>query len=201
MPTKAPKKGTDTPARRASTRISRGNDPIGDENRSENPPPVKPDPTPEEAEKLISRGQLMAVLYAEVGSYAKVAELFGVTRETVRWWVHRMKQLTAKEREAVAARLRGDIAHLAVDRVQEGLLEGDTEFAADLGRRVLHGLGELRNHTSLKTDGNAPVTNLTLNIVRPPDRPASEPAAEIIEGAVVGKPRELVAAPQSSADE
>lgn len=195
----AKKKAATRPPKAAPTRISRGNVPIGDENLvPPPPPPEKAPPTPEEEEKLIKRGTLMAVLYAELGSYPKVAELFGVATSTVRWWVHRTKQLTLKERETIAAQLQGNVAQLAVDRVTEGLLEGDTEFAADLGRRILHGLGQLRNHTSVKTDGAPAMTHLTLNIVR---ADPNQPAPDIIEGAVVGRPRELVAAAIPAADE
>lgn len=156
------------------------------------------DPIPHNSEKLIARGTLMAVVYAEVGSYAKVADLFGVAQSTVRWWVHETKRRKPEDLQRIADRLKGDIGQLAADRVQEGLLEGDTEFAAELGRKVLHGLGELRTHSSIKSDGPAAIASLTLNITR---ADPSQPAPDVVEGAVVGRPRELTAVQTAADDE
>jgi transposase len=183
--------------RRTSTTISRGNVPIGDTNMVPPPPPVpRADPTPEEQEKLLKRGTLMAVLYAELGSYRKVADLFDVAESTVRWWVHQTRKQSKEALATIAQQLRGDVAQLAVDRVQEGLLEGQTEFAAMLGAKVLHGLGELKAHSAVKNDHAGVVTTLTLNITR---SDPTIPVPDIVEGAVLGRPRELAAA-QTSAD-
>jgi hypothetical protein len=140
----------------------------------------------------------MAVLYAEVGSYAKVAELFDVAQSTVRWWVHETRKRSKEQLEQIANRLRGDVAQLAVDRVLEGLVEGDTEFAAMLGTKVLHGLGELKAHSAIKQDPLPPgAMQLTLVIERPADTAATT-STEVIEGAVLGVARSLDA-PQTSA--
>lgn len=139
----------------------------------------------------------MALVYAQVGSYRRVADLFDVAESTVRWWVYETKKRRKDELLKIADRLRGDVAQLAVDRVQEGLLEGDTEFAAELGRKVLHGLGELRSHSSIKSDGPSAVTSLTLNIVR---ADPAKPTPEVVEGAVLGRPYSLAEA-QTSAPE
>jgi predicted transcriptional regulator len=174
---------TRLPAGPPSTVITNG-DPI--------PPPPREEPTPEAEEKVIARGTLMALLVQEIGSYLAVAELFNVTPATVRHWVHETRKRSAADVQRIADRLQHDVAHLAVDRVVEGLKEGETMFAADLGRRVLHGLGALRNHTSLKTDGPTAVTTLTLNINAPPTlQLASARGNDIVDGSVLGKPREL----------
>lgn len=175
--------------RRVSPRISKGHEPIV---HVVPPPPggPRPDPTPEQEEKLIQRGTLMAVVYAEVGSYSKVAELFDVAEATVRWWCHETRKRARKDLESIAQRLRGDLASIAVDRVQEGLLEGSTEFAATLGAKLLHGLGELKSHSAVKNDVPPGTQTLTLNIVR------ADPAAaapEIAAGAVLGSPYLLAA--------
>jgi hypothetical protein len=138
----------------------------------------------------------MAVLYAEVGSYAKVAELFDVATSTVRWWVHETRKRSKEELQKIADRLRGDVAQLAVDRVLEGLVEGDTEFAAVLGTKVLHGLGELKAHSAIKQDAT-PQGDMKLTFVFE-RADASKPAPDVIEGAVLGVARSLDA-PQTSA--
>jgi DNA-binding transcriptional regulator YdaS (Cro superfamily) len=155
------------------------------------PPAPREPPSPEDEQKVIARGTLMALLVQEVGSYVAVAELFGVKPSTVRYWVHETRKRKPEQIQKIADRLQSDVAQLAVDRVVEGLTEGETMFAADLGRRVLHGLGALRNHTSLKTDGPTAVTSLTLNINTPPEF-ALRPA-DIIDGSIMGRPRELAA--------
>lgn len=188
-------------ARRPSTpAISRGNVPIDREKPVPPPASTRPEPTPQDEEKLIQRGTLMAVLYAETGSYAKVAELFDVAQSTVRWWCHEHRKRSKAQLETIAQRLRGDIAAIAVDRVQEGLLEGETEFAAMLGAKLLHGLGELKTHSAIKNDAPPGSAVLTLNIVRADPNAA---APEIAEGGVVGVPYMLTEGevlPQTSAD-
>jgi hypothetical protein len=174
--------------------------PIGRQNAVPPPPPTpgpKPDPTPQEQEKLIKRGTLMAILYAEVGSYAKVAEMFDVATSTVRWWVHETRKRSKDELQKIADRLRGDIAQLAVDRVQEGLVEGDTEFAALLGAKVLHGLGELKTHSAIKNDLPPGAMNLTMVFT---DKDPAQPAGDVVEGAVLGVARSLDAPQTSAAD-
>lgn len=176
---------TQAATRRVSPLIAKGNEPIEHPPGVPPPPQPKADPTPEEQEKLIQRGTLMAVVYAEVGSYRKVAELFGVADSTVRWWCFETRRRNRDDLETIAKRLRGDIASLAVDRVQEGLLEGETEFAALLGAKLLHGLGELKTHSAIKNDIPPGTQTLTLNIVRADPAVA---APEIAAGAVVGSP-------------
>lgn len=180
---------------RPTIAISRGNRPITPEERPPEPLPPPPPPkvrTPEEEkerkEQLLARGLLMAAMYAELGSYAKVAEIFQVAPGTVRWWRHEIRKQNAEKLDAVAARLRGDIAQLAADRVQEGLVEGSTEFAAILGTKVLHGLGELKSHATNKNDGVPSITNLQITVIE-----AKRDVGEVLEGSVVGVPRSLAA--------
>jgi hypothetical protein len=179
---------------RPTTRISRGGEalPIAD-NGLAVPPPIV---TPEDPEVLMKRGLLIAVLYAELGSYAKVADAFQLSESTVRWWVHKMRKERKESLGTIAAQLRGDVAQLAVDRIQEGLVEGETEFAAMLATKVLHGIGELKSHSAVKQDTSNTVTTLTLNITR---SDPTIPVPDIVAGAVLGRPRELSAA-QTSAE-
>lgn len=184
--------------RRVTPTIARGNVPVppksastGEECENLDPKPPTP-PDPESEERLVARGSLMALLYAECGSYVKVAEYFNVQPGTVRWWVHQMRKRSTEKLMEVASRLQNDVRQLAVDRIVEGLTEGDTEFAAELGRKLLHGYGDLRSHSSVKNDGPAAVMNLTVNIAKP-DRDVGD----VIDGAVLGQPRQL-GAPESA---
>jgi hypothetical protein len=158
------------------------------------PPAKRPDPTPADREKWIRRGELIALCYAELGSYQAVANAFGVSLSTVRAHVWRYQQQAKPDQRKIVDRLRGDVAALAVDRVQEALMEGPTMKAGELGRKVLHGLGELRSHSSIKNDGPASVTALQLTIVQ---GDPSRPPPAVIDGAVVGAPRSLGLDPQA----
>lgn len=161
----------------------------------------KTPPEPQSEEKLIARGTLMAVLHAEIGSYAAVAELFGVKQATVRWWVHETRKRRKEDLQKIADRLRGDVAQLAVDRIMEGLVEGETEFAAVLGSKILHGLGDLKAHSAVKNETPPGGHTLTLIVEHPPLGAAqSAVPAEIIEGSVLGVARQL-GAPQTAAVE
>lgn len=191
-----PKKRAPAPPKRQSTSISRDGVPI--EHPTPPPPPPKAPPTPEEEQKLIARGTLMAILYAEIGSYEKVAELFGVAVSTVRWWKHETQKRNKVELMKITDRLRGDVAQLAVDRVLEGLVEGGTEFAAMLGTKVLHGLGELKAHSAIKQDAIPPGDMKLTLVIQRPEASSAATATDVIEGAVLGVARSLDA-PQTSA--
>jgi len=186
--------------KRESAKISRGNVPIEREKPVPPAPPPPPDPaepTPEDREKLVKRGTLMAILYAEFGSYNRVAELLKCSPATVRWWVHETRKYSKAKIASIAEQLKGDVAQLAVDRVVEGLVEGETQFAADLGRRVLHGLGELKAHSAVKND--TPPGDMKLTFVFE-QAPANNGAGEVVEGAVLGVGRQLVEAQTSAVD-
>lgn len=189
--------------KRESAKISRANEPIvRDKPVPPPPPPPKPEeePTPEDREKLVKRGTLMAILYAEFGSYNRVAELLKCSPATVRWWVHETRKYSKEKIASIADQLKGDVAQLAVDRVTEGLVEGSTEFAADLGRRVLHGLGELKAHSAVKNDTPPGDMKLTFVFEAAPVGGNLEAATEVVEGAVLGVGRQLGAVQTAAAD-
>jgi hypothetical protein len=143
-------------------------------------------------ERAEKKGMVMVLLYAQIGSMQAVADLLECNVATVRHWLAKMRAQKPDKIFKIADRLRGDIAQLAADRVQEGLLEGDTQFAADLGRKVLHGLGELNTH-NLRTPatGGMP-TSLNITFAAAPQTPAlPERQIEILEGTVLGRPRDL----------
>lgn len=175
-----------------SVTISRGHIPVDPRPRgwNLNLVPRGAPQTPEERQALADRGVVMAALYAQCGSYAEVARLFDVDAAVVRHAVREARASSTDVRTA-ALRLKGNVAQLAVDRVEEGLMEGDLEFAADLGTKVLKGLGELKTHSAIKSDGPAHVASLTLNIVR---TDPNLPVPEQIAGAVVGQPYDEKAA-------
>ena len=176
--------------------ISRGGVPVEKRDPLLNLKQNRPPANPEEQQAMRDQGVLLAALYARLGSVRGVAEAFGVTTATVRYWIAEARKLdtSSASLQAVGVRLKANIAQLAVDRVEEGLMDGDLEFAADLGTKVLKGLGELKSHATVKNDGPAPVASLTLNIVRSDPIPVPDQIA----GAVVGQPydEKTAAAPE-----
>lgn len=161
-------------------------------------PPVEPE-NPLTDDELAKRSLAVAIVHAQVGSVEKTAEIFGITVATVRWYFHKLREKRPDELQRIADRLQGNVAQLAVDRIQEGLLEGETMEAAALGVKLLHGLGQLRSHSAIKNDGPNTVNNLTVNYVK-----GDRDVGPVAEGAVLGKPYALdgeVAADPDDEDE
>lgn len=115
-------------------------------------------------------------------SNAEIAESLGISKQVVANYLYNARQ---------KGRLLGDLdnllthkaAGLAVDNLIDGLQTGDKEYTLE----TLKGLGYLRNHSQIKTEGGAGQVALQVVVELPPG--VSDPAAIPMKGQIVGVPR------------
>lgn len=150
-------------------------------------------------DELDSRIGVAARLMLEHQDYKKVADVMGISVPTLRGYLRRFRQkVQSGDYKNIGRRLRRSVAPLAVDAIEDGLQEiEDPVQRAALGVKVLHGLGELRSHSAIKSDTNVNLTELTIKIVDPPIVAGELPT--VLDGEVLGTPRALNPAFKESA--
>jgi transposase-like protein len=168
-----------------TTRISRSGIPLSPPQFTpETRPP--PPPRPTNPVELAAKVALAETLYEEYGSYVRVAEVLEVNRSTVRAWLRKHRR---RGRPATAAELLERLEQndeLAIDRIEEGLLEADPVEGAQIGLKYLHGRGHLRAHQASKIESLG-TTELKVTFTVE----GQKAAAPVIEGAIVGQPLSL----------
>lgn len=167
---------------RVATSITRDGDPLPE--YSATPPPGKGSaPLPPEIWE--NRAAVMVALHAQGMNRQEIADVMGVTKNTVSTWLRRARA-EGKLREDIDARLSTDTVHRALEALHEHLEEGNLEAAL----AVLKGRGILRNYTNTNGAGHGPVTAIQIVYTTPSGAPPPQLVdVATLPGQVIGTPR------------